>query len=51
MFVTEVNNALTTEWPSFIAKWKKIFVLRRKKFGRIDSRLPYGQSIYIYIPT
>jgi hypothetical protein len=38
MFVEQENIICTLKWPSLIAKnGKKIFILQRKKFGRIDS--------------
>ncbi len=37
MFVKQENIVCALKWPSVIAKTEKIFVLRVKKFGRIDS--------------
>jgi hypothetical protein len=37
VFVEQENIVCTLKWPRVIAKNGKIFVLRRKKFGRIDS--------------
>jgi hypothetical protein len=39
IFVAQQNIVCTLKWPSLTAKKrKKIFVIQRKKFGRIDSR-------------
>jgi hypothetical protein len=39
VFVEQENIVCTLKWPSVIAKNGKIFILQRKKFGRIDSRI------------
>ncbi len=46
MFVAQDNIFCTLKWPSFKTKnEKRIFILQRKKFGRIDSRSQFHQHI------
>jgi hypothetical protein len=45
VFVEQENIVYTLEWPSVIAKNKKIFVLRRKTFGRIASKANLTKKI------
>ena len=46
MFVTNEKNVFTMTWPSLTPKIGK---QRKTKFGRIDSRMHYYESIEIKI--